>query len=167
MTVRVTAYLGLGANLGKPAETLEAAVQSIRCWPQTQCAAVSRLYYSAPMGPADQPDYCNAVVRVNTQLAPRVLLAQAQTTEHAFGRIRSATRWGARSLDIDLLLYGSDQFVAQDLVLPHPGLENRSFVVFPLQDVAPDLQLPNGRVLADLAGAMNRDDLRRVESWAP
>ncbi|MBB86418.1 MAG: 2-amino-4-hydroxy-6-hydroxymethyldihydropteridine diphosphokinase [Xanthomonadales bacterium] len=167
MVADAVAYLGLGANLGVPSTTLGAAVRAIRLWPQTRCTAVSRLYHSAPMGPADQPDYCNAVVQVSTQLAPRALLAEAQATEQRFGRTRSETRWGARSLDIDLLLCGGDEFVADDLVLPHPGLEERSFVVFPLLDVAPDLHLPNGRVLSELAGRISRADLHRVEAWAP
>ncbi|WP_348673425.1 2-amino-4-hydroxy-6-hydroxymethyldihydropteridine diphosphokinase [uncultured Abyssibacter sp.] len=167
MNNSVIAYLGLGANLGRPAETLAATVRAIREWPQTRCRAVSRLYHSAPMGPADQPDFCNAVVQLRTELSAPALLAQAQATERAFGRTRSDVRWGARSLDLDLLLYGDEVVQDADLVLPHPGLEQRAFVVFPLLDVAADLTLPSGRSLAEVARRLGQDGLLRVEAWAP
>lgn len=162
----MTAYLGLGANLGHPAQTLAAAIGAIRLWPNVSVQAVSRLYHSAPMGPPDQPDYCNAVVKVSTSQSADALLRLGQQTESDFGRVRSQ-HWGPRSLDIDLLLHGSACIETPTLRVPHPGLAERAFVVFPLLDVAPELQLPGGEVLAALARDVSRAALRRVEAWAP
>ena len=157
--------LGLGANLGDPAATLSAALDALRRWPETQVLATSRLYRSAPMGPPDQPDYCNAVVRVATTLSPEAVLSQIQQTEQAFGRDRTGERWGARSLDIDLLLYGNQRIATPALTVPHAGLAQRAFVLLPLLDVAPTLVLPDGSSLAALAAAIDQAGIHGVQAW--
>lgn len=166
MPAGVTAYLGLGANLGRPEQTLAAAVEAIRNWPEVRVRAVSRLYHSAPMGPQNQPDFCNAVVEVCTRQTAVGLLQLGQQVEAAFGRVRHE-HWGARSLDIDVLLYGDEQIHTPSLHVPHPGLTERAFVVCPLMDVAPGLRLPDGQLLAAVAERMSGDGLRRVEDWTP
>ena len=162
----VTAYLGLGANLGQPEQTLAAAVKAIRDWPDVEVCGVSRLYHSAPMGPQNQPDYCNAVLEIQTAQPAAGLLTLGQQTESAFGRVRRE-HWGARSLDIDVLLYGDAQIQTPSLRVPHPGLAERAFVVFPLMDLAPGLRLPGGQRLAAVAEQLQAEPLRRVQDWAP
>ncbi|MFN3585966.1 MAG: 2-amino-4-hydroxy-6-hydroxymethyldihydropteridine diphosphokinase, partial [Moraxellaceae bacterium] len=146
------AFIGLGANLGDPVRTLQSAVQSLCALPSTTLVAVSSAWRSAPLGPPGQPDYVNAVARLRSGLTPHGLLAALQAVERAHGRERGI-RWGARTLDLDLLLFGDDVITTQDLVVPHPELARRNFVVVPLLELAPDLVLPDGRALAELAAA--------------
>lgn len=144
------AYIGLGGNLGDPAATLASAVQALGWIAGCQVVACSPLYRSAPLGRADQPDYLNAVVALDTALPALTLLGRLQRIEADHGRVREARQWGPRTLDLDLLLYG-DQFVrTPTLTVPHPGLTERAFVLYPLRDIAPHLVLPGGERLADV-----------------
>ncbi|WP_127477964.1 2-amino-4-hydroxy-6-hydroxymethyldihydropteridine diphosphokinase [Sulfurivermis fontis] len=145
----VRAYIGLGSNLDNPAEQLRRALTALAGIPDTRLAACSRFYRSAPLGPQDQPDYVNAVAALDTGLAPEALLDALQAIETAQGRVR-LRRWGPRTLDLDILLYGDTVLATPRLSVPHPGLAERSFVLYPLAELVPDLLLPDGRRLADL-----------------
>lgn len=135
-------YIGIGSNLDQPFDHVTQAIQDLKALPDSDYMATSALYRSAPMGPADQPDYINAVSFLQTRLAALDLLTELQAIEHAHGRIRDAQRWGPRSLDLDLLLYGEKIINDARLQVPHPGLHERSFVLYPLQDINPDLVIP-------------------------
>jgi 2-amino-4-hydroxy-6-hydroxymethyldihydropteridine diphosphokinase len=140
----IRAYIGLGGNLDRPAERIRRARSAIMAAPGIREAAFSGLYRSAPMGPADQPDYVNAVMAVDTTLAPLQLLDALQAIETAFGRVRLGERWGPRTLDLDILLYGAEVIASERLTVPHPGLAQREFVLYPLAEIAPGLTLPVG-----------------------
>ena len=131
-------YLGLGANLHQPLQQLQQAVVALAALEHCQLQHVSSLYGSKPMGPQDQPDYVNAVAALETRLPPHALLAHLQEVESRHGRTRGI-RWGARTLDLDLLLYADDVIRTSDLTVPHPELANRNFVVIPLLDILPHL----------------------------
>jgi 2-amino-4-hydroxy-6-hydroxymethyldihydropteridine diphosphokinase len=148
------AYIGMGSNLDNPAGQIRAARQALAAAPGLRELACSSLYRSAPMGPADQPDYCNAAMAVATTLAPRELLATLQAIERAHGRARSGARWGPRTLDLDILLYAEERIADADLTIPHPGIAEREFVLLPLAEIAPpDLNIPGAGLLATLARA--------------
>lgn len=138
----VRAYVGLGANLDDPAAHLHRALSDLDGIRLTRVALRSRLYRNPPMGPAAQPDYVNAVAALDTGLAPQALLEALQEIERAHGRVRGAERWGPRTLDLDLLLYGDLRRDDARLTLPHPGLHRRAFVLYPLREIAPELVVP-------------------------
>lgn len=143
-------YIGLGANLTEPVAQLQRAVQALTQLPSSQLYQVSRFYSSKPMGPQDQPDYVNAVAALDTTLSATELLAALQQIEQQQGRQRKAERWGPRTLDLDILLYGQQQIATPTLTVPHYGMAQREFVLYPLADIAPDLVLPNGTTLTQL-----------------
>ena len=134
-------FVGLGANLGEPAVQLHAAVRSLAALPQTQVKKVSSFYRSTAIGPAGQPDYCNAVAQLETTLKPEVLLDALLAIEDAAGRVRGE-RWGARVLDLDLLTHGDTVCSTARLTLPHPALAERDFVLLPLAEIAPEAHIP-------------------------
>lgn len=162
-----TAYIGLGANLGQPAEQLRAAVAAIAALPSTRMLHVSRFFRSAPMGPADQPDYCNAACCVQTALAPRDLLAAMIAIERKAGRVRGGPRWGPRALDLDLLHVVGVVCDEPGLRLPHPGIAQRNFVLTPLAEVAPDLEIAGIGPVQERAATLGRDGLELWESDSP
>ncbi len=139
MSISVIAAIGMGANLGDAPATLAQAAHALNR-PHIQVVKLSRLYRSIAIGPAGQPDYANAVALVSTDLKPLDLLDQLQAVELQFGRTRSI-RWGARTLDLDLLLYDQQQIHHDRLTVPHAELLNRNFVLWPLADVLPALIL--------------------------
>lgn len=157
----VQAYLGLGANLNAPLAQLQFAIEQLDQHEQIALTACSSMYASKPMGPQDQPDYVNAVIAVATSLAPETLLDVCQSIEDATGRVRGR-RWGERTLDIDILVY--DQLVCNTprLCIPHPGIEQREFVLIPLAEIAPQLSLPNGADIAELAAAIELNGLDKI-----
>lgn len=145
------AFIGIGANLGDPvAQILQACVRLERDLPETRLVARSRLYRNPPMGPQDQPDYVNAVAWLRTRLEPGDLLAELQSIERALGRHRDGTRWGPRRLDLDILLYGERVIDRPGLQVPHPGITERDFVLLPLRELAPDLEIPGRGPVASL-----------------
>ncbi len=150
----VRAYIGLGSNLSSPLRQVRQAIAELAQLPGSRLVAVSSLYRSAPMGPAGQPDYINAVASIETQLAPLELLDQLQAVESRHGRKRGAVQWGPRTLDLDLLLYGDEQIDEPRLRVPHPGMRLRGFVLFPLAQVAPWLRLPDGQGVQQLCDAL-------------
>lgn len=144
-------YIGLGSNLGNPRQQLQDALQAMNALPQTCLRKASSLYSSAPLGPADQPRYTNAVALLETTLEPLQLLDRLQAIEQAHGRERKDERWGPRTLDLDILLFGTRQLSEERLQVPHYHMHQRPFVLYPLAEVScADLQLPDGRLLVDL-----------------
>lgn len=157
-------YLGLGANLGTPAVQVERALSLIAALPDTRLVARSPLYRSDPVGPAGQPDYCNAACVIDTALDPLALLDAVQAIEVDAGRIRDGIRWAARLLDIDLLHIEGLRLATPRLSLPHPHLQERNWVLVPLADIAPQLLIPGLGEIAVLAQAIGCAGLR---PWAP
>jgi 2-amino-4-hydroxy-6-hydroxymethyldihydropteridine diphosphokinase len=147
-TVATTAYLGLGSNLGDRLGNLQAAVEELHEADGIRVVASSRVWETAPVGPP-QPDYLNAVVRVETDLSPADLLAACRRVEEALGRVRRE-RWGARTIDVDVLLFDARTVDEPDLVVPHPRLTERAFVLLPLLELDPDPILPDGRRVRDV-----------------
>ncbi len=131
------AYLGLGSNLGDRLEHLQRALDALGAADGIEVVAVSSVYETAPVGGPAQDDFLNAVVAVDTDLAPPALLAVGMTLEARESRVRTV-RWGPRTLDVDILLYGDEHVDAPDLQIPHPRMHERGFVLAPLHDVAPD-----------------------------
>lgn len=156
---RVTAFIGLGSNLSNPVEQIMTAKASIGRSDGISGRAFSSLYRSLPMGPADQPEYVNAVMAVETTLTAGELFRVMQTVENSQGRVRRGERWGARTLDLDLLLYGRDILETEELTIPHYGLTERAFVLYPLAEISPNLIVPNKGALAELLKHCPRDGL--------
>jgi 2-amino-4-hydroxy-6-hydroxymethyldihydropteridine diphosphokinase len=157
------AYVGLGSNLGDPVAQLRGALAALGAMPGSRVVARSALYRNPPMGPQNQPEYVNAVAALLTTLTAGGLLRALQQIESDCGRVRGGQRWGPRTLDLDLLLYGDLQLASDELTLPHPGLASRPFVLVPLSEVAPALRLPRGPLIASLVAAAGDGGLRRLE----
>ncbi len=153
-------YLGLGSNLDAPIEQLRAARLAISNVDGISEIAFSSFYQSPPMDAKNQPDYINAVMAIETNLSPFELLATTQAIENEQGRIRTE-RWGARTLDIDILLFGNEILNFPDLVIPHYGISERAFVLCPLFEISPDLIIPKYGKLADLVARCSLDNLRK------
>ncbi|MCB1776824.1 MAG: 2-amino-4-hydroxy-6-hydroxymethyldihydropteridine diphosphokinase [Candidatus Competibacteraceae bacterium] len=159
----VAAYIGIGSNLHDPASQVRRAFQALATLPASRLTARSPWYRTAPVGgPINQPDYLNAVAALETTLTPDALLAALQAVENAQGRVR-AERWGPRTLDLDLLLYGSIIRADPQLALPHPRLHQRAFVLYPLHDIAPDLTIPGQGKLTTLLGNCPFQDIVRLD----
>lgn len=160
----VTAYIGLGSNLQNPIGQLRSGRRAIQSLPSVREKAFSNLYRSAPMGPSDQPDYINAVMAVETGLSALDLLKALQSIELAHGRTRSGERWGPRTLDLDLLLYGQERIATDELTVPHAGIAEREFVLYPLAEIAPpELVIPGKGLLSELIRACPRRGLAVVD----
>lgn len=159
---KVVAYIGLGSNLATPQAQLKAARLAIAALTGTEEVGFSSLYRSPPMGPQDQPDYVNAVMAINTELSAIALLRDLQKIELDQGRVRKDERWGARTLDLDILLYGSELIDVPDLIVPHYGMAVRAFVLYPLQEIAPDLTIPGLGLLSDCVAQCPLDGLVRM-----
>ena len=156
-----TAYVALGANLGDPVATVNAALAALATLPQTRLSASSALYRTAPVGITEQPEFINAAARLETTLAPEALLDALLDIEQQFGRIR-AERNGPRSLDLDVLLYDAQVIATPRLSLPHPRLHLRAFVLYPLADIAPDLVIPGRGTLAAWLPAVANQGIVRL-----
>lgn len=154
------AYVALGANLGDPASTVRAAFGALANLPESRVVHCSSLYRTAPVGITEQPDFINAVAALETTLAPEALLDALLDLEQRFGRIR-AERNGPRTLDLDVLLYNDLEIDLPRLILPHPRLHLRAFVLQPLAEIAPNLQLPRrGPISAWLPAVANQGCIR-------
>lgn len=139
---QIRCFIGLGSNLEDPVNQIETAFQELAALESCSLLNTSSLYRSAPVGPQDQPDFVNAVAELATALEPHALLDQLQALEHAHQRTRER-HWGPRTLDLDLLLYGSEQINTARLTVPHRYIKQRSFVLYPLSEIAPDLEFPD------------------------
>jgi len=154
--VNVRAFIGLGANLGEPEAQVRRAIAALGTFPRSRLLAASSLYRSAPVGVGEQPDFINAVAEVETALGARALLEELLTAEARFGRERP-TPGAPRTLDLDLLLYGDQVIAAPGLVVPHPRMHERAFVLMPLAEIAPDVSIPRkGSVKALLAACLGQ-----------
>jgi 2-amino-4-hydroxy-6-hydroxymethyldihydropteridine diphosphokinase len=146
----VRAYIGLGANLGDREAMLRRAIELLAAEPGIEVVAVSTLRETDPVGYLDQPRFLNGAVAVETELEPRELLERLLAVERALGRDRSGPRYGPRTIDIDLLLYGDRVVDEPRLTVPHPRLAERAFALEPLAELDPGLVLPDGRRVREL-----------------
>lgn len=157
-------YIGLGSNLADPNAQVEVALAVLAKLPATRLVARSRRYRSAPWGRADQPEFVNAVAHLHTAMPPHDLLQALLAIERAAGRVRDGTRWGPRVLDLDILVYGDRVLNESGLHVPHPHLHERAFVLAPLAEIAPDLEIPGlGSVVYLLADVDASTCLRMAE----
>lgn len=141
---RQRVYIALGSNLASPLEQVNAAVQALGEIPDSRIIAVSSFYRTPPLGPQDQPDYLNAAVALETTLTPETLLDHTQRIELQQGRVRKAERWGPRTLDLDIMLFGNEVINTRRLTIPHYDMKNRGFMLWPLFEIAPELTFPDG-----------------------
>lgn len=158
----VLVFLGLGSNLSDPRLQLQKAITALAGLRKSRLVAVSSFYRSRPMGPQDQPEYLNAVASLETDLEPEALLDALQTIERDHGRVRDR-HWGARTLDLDILLYGNEVISTERLTVPHPGLQLREFVLYPLYELAPELDVPGLGSLACLYRHCDANGIERLE----
>lgn len=159
-----TAYLGLGGNLGDREATLAAAIDELRATAGVHVTRVSSLYETPPWGPVPQGPYLNACVAIETTFSARALLDLCLTIEKHHGRER-LVRWGPRTLDIDLLLYGEATIDEPGLIVPHPRMAERAFVLVPLAEIAPDLVI-GGIAIATLLARLPAAERQDVRRWA-
>jgi 2-amino-4-hydroxy-6-hydroxymethyldihydropteridine diphosphokinase len=143
----VPAYVALGSNLAEPVRQVERAFAALAALPGTRLVLRSSAYRSRPMGPVEQPDFVNAAAALLTQLDPLTLLRELQALETRLGRTAPVVRWGPRLIDLDLLVHGQTRCSEAGLTLPHPGMAERDFVLVPLAEISPSLDVPGvGRV---------------------
>ena len=161
-----TAYIALGSNLENPGLQLQRAVDDIDSLPEIEVSGCSRLYISEPVGPEGQPDYCNAAVRVETTLTPLALLDAMQSIENDHGRVRTV-RWGPRTLDLDIILFGHEVIESERLTVPHYQMHVRNFVLCPLLDIQPDLTLPSRKPVEELLKEMGTSGLEVMAEKYP
>jgi 2-amino-4-hydroxy-6-hydroxymethyldihydropteridine diphosphokinase len=159
------AYVGLGSNLDDPAAQVRAACALLAALPDTQLVAVSPLYAARPFGPVAQPDYVNAAAGLLTQLSADALHRELLGIEALRGRPVRRLRWGPRVIDLDLLAYSRERRASGPLLLPHPGIVERNFVLYPLSDIAPDLDLPGLGRVTELKGRVTPEGLRVIEAY--
>lgn len=142
-----TVFIALGSNLSDPLGQVQQAIAALKQLPQSHLIAVARFYRSHPLGPQDQPDYLNTVIELTTTLTAESLLDHLQAIERQHGRVRKAQRWGPRTLDLDILLFGQQIIHTERLTIPHYDMYNRQFVLYPLFDLSPHLVFPDGQTL--------------------
>ncbi|MCW0975481.1 2-amino-4-hydroxy-6-hydroxymethyldihydropteridine diphosphokinase [Pantoea sp. JV6] len=152
-------YLALGSNLADPLHQVDAALTALDALPQTQRIATSPFYRTPPYGPPDQPDFLNAAVALETDLSAEALLDHTQRIEREHGRVRKAERWGPRTLDIDLMLFGEAHINTERLIVPHYDLLNRAFMLVPLLAIAPDARLSDGRALSTILATLDSSSI--------
>lgn len=159
--MRNIAFIGLGSNLDNPAAQLESALTELGRLPDTGVLACSSFYRSAPVGYLDQPDFCNAVAKISTALAPRRLLQCLLDIEQAHGRARTF-RNAPRTLDLDILLYGDFRLDEPGLCIPHPQMQHRAFVLMPLLEIAPETVIPGQGSVTDLLDTCGDQALEKM-----
>jgi len=157
-------YIGIGSNLAEPLSQVRQAINQLMDLKQSEFIAGSSLYTSKPMGPQDQPDYVNAVVSIRTRLTPIQLLDELQGLETEHGRLRQGPRWGARTLDLDILLFDEKTINSDRLIVPHPGLHVRPFVLYPLHEINAELYIPGKGLLTDLLAHCPPDGLKKIKT---
>lgn len=156
-------FVGLGSNLNSPEEQIDNALLALESLDETILVTFSSLYKNSPMGPQDQPDYLNAVAEIETTLEPLQLLDQLQQIESQQGRCRGR-RWGERTIDLDILLYGQDIVSYERLQIPHPGVSERPFVLMPLAEIAgDDLNVPGEGVVGELLRRCDCGEMTKIE----
>lgn len=155
-------YIALGSNLASPLTQVNAAIAALGTLPDSRIVAVSGFYRTPPLGPQDQPDYLNAAVALETSLAPESLLDHTQRIELDQGRVRKAERWGPRTLDLDIMLFGDETLATPRLTVPHYDMKNRGFMLWPLFEIAPELRFPDGETLASVLARLGA---AKLASW--
>jgi len=155
------AYVGLGSNLDDPIAQVNRAFDRLDQIDGTTLIARSSLYRSAPFGPVDQPDFVNAVACLKSALAPETLLSKLHEIERSSGREREI-RWGPRTLDLDLLVFGDQEIDRPEIRLPHPGIAERNFVLLPLVEIAPKLVIPGLGCVAEMTVQRNEPQISRI-----
>lgn len=155
-------YIALGSNLADPLQQVQAALTALEAIPRSQRIATSSFYRTPPYGPPNQPDYLNAVVALDTELTPEQLLDQTQRIEQQQGRVRKDERWGPRTLDLDILLFGQHSIQTDRLTVPHYDMHRRAFMLLPLNEIAPDCHFPDGRTITALLSTL---DTRDISLW--
>jgi len=156
------AYVGIGSNLGDSRQQVERALAGLGALPETRLVARSSLYATAAFGPVEQPDFLNAVAGLLTRLSVDAFFVELRALESALGRTPPRQRWGPREIDLDLLVFGHEVRADDQLTLPHPGIAERDFVLFPLRELAPDLEVPGVGVVRNLAAAVEDRGMRRL-----
>jgi len=160
----VVCYVALGSNLGKPQVYLKNALKLMGSHPDIHHLKVSGFYSSKPHGPQDQPDYVNAAVRFDTTLAAEMLLDLLQEFESQNDRVgEGSVRWGARTLDLDLLFYGDEVIDSERLVVPHPRICERAFVLLPLHDLDENLKFPDGTTIKGCIASLPADTADEIQ----
>jgi 2-amino-4-hydroxy-6-hydroxymethyldihydropteridine diphosphokinase len=162
-TVWMPVYVGIGSNLDDPVAQVRRAMPALAQLEGCRLIASSRLYRSPPLGPQNQPDFVNAAAGLLTMRTPHDLLAALKQLETTLGRKTPVERWGPRIIDFDLLLYGSERIDAVDLKVPHPGMPERNWVLYPLMDIAPDLRVAGHGRVRDLAERLGSAGLTLIE----
>ena len=157
-------YIGIGSNQAQPIEQAKQAIAALNNIKHTTVLACSSLYSSKPMGPQDQPDYVNAVAKLKTSLSAIELLDELQAIEQAQGRVRKENRWGPRTLDLDIILYSDKIIDNERLTIPHYGMKQREFVLYPLHEISPQLQLPDGTLLIEILKDCDKKGLTVITS---
>ncbi|MEY4474382.1 MAG: 2-amino-4-hydroxy-6-hydroxymethyldihydropteridine diphosphokinase [Pseudomonadota bacterium] len=152
-------YIALGSNQAMPLQQIKTALEALEHLPHTRLVMCSPFYRTKPLGPQDQPDFLNAVVALDTNLPPEQLLDHTQAIERNQGRVRKEQRWGPRTLDLDIMLYGAQVIKTDRLTVPHYGLKKREFMLYPLADIAPDLIFPDGDALSDCLKRVEKNGL--------
>ena len=159
----ITAYLGLGSNLASPVEQIKSARFAITTIQGVEELTFSSLYNSLPMGHKDQPNYVNAVMAISTELSALDLLHSLQQIENAHGRTRTCERWESRTLDLDILMYGNQCINLPELIVPHQGIVDRAFVLYPWHEIAPNLTIPEIGNLSELLANCSTEGLKRLD----
>ena len=156
-----TIYIGLGSNLDNPTQHIQVAIDEIKAIENFDFIKCSSLYKTPPMGPQDQPDYINAVINIQSDIKAIDVLNSLQQLEQKHGRVR-LEKWGARSLDLDILLYGNQKMNTDRLKIPHPGLYDRAFVLYPLLEIEQNLVLPNGVSLSEQVTLLGKQEIVKL-----
>ncbi len=154
--MKTQVFLGLGSNIGNRIDYLEKAIRAIKDNPDITVLNVSSIYETEPFGDVEQDSFLNMVIKIETSLKPDHLLKTIRAIEKRLDRIRTS-RWGPRTIDIDILLYGNAVLNSKTLTIPHIGIQERAFVLVPLLEIAPDVELPNGKHVKDFLKGVSHD----------
>ncbi|WP_320164623.1 2-amino-4-hydroxy-6-hydroxymethyldihydropteridine diphosphokinase [uncultured Trichococcus sp.] len=162
-----TVYIALGTNLEPRADHLEKALELFRSLPDVEVKRVSSIYESKPVGYLDQPDFLNLVFEAETDLLPLDLLDSCQSIEQELGRVRTI-RFGPRTLDVDIVLYGAESLEEERLIVPHPRMQERAFVLLPLQELNPEFLVPKwNKTVNALVAELQPEDLEEIWKYVP
>lgn len=154
-------YVALGSNLADPMHQVQAALDALAVIPDTALVTTSAFYRTPPYGPPDQPDYLNAAVLLTTSLSPEALLDHTQRIELEQGRVRKDERWGPRTLDLDIMLFGDLTLNTPRLIVPHYDIAHRAFMLVPLLEIAPNLTFPDGTAAAEMLAKLDTSAIQR------
>lgn len=152
-------YIAVGSNLGEPLLQAQQAIAALDAIPNSHVVSTSSVYRTKPLGPQNQPDFLNLAVLLETSLEPEVLLNHTQKIELELGRVRKEERWGPRTLDLDIMLFGNRIINTERLIVPHYGLKEREFMLYPLSEIAPFLVFPDGEKLSERLTQVPRNGL--------